>query len=244
MSKISTTHSTKLQDTNGSSRGLNTASMPADRAQANHEVGKVPKPITESLWDTPARKLGKALSRMSSRQKQPVIKLLVQENSKLQDVIVYTDGSVSTSHCQARCNYHLWRWCSLHSLNLQPNNGSGSSHPCPPLDCIKRWQSDHTCYHPHRFNELAPKSEKWNGKPRLECVNSWHPPSKTPVDILPWTCQSEGKWQQKDCWAKQPSQVACFLEDLNRWEAQDTSCEHKAMDITPLIAWWRLKRKC
>ena len=26
-------------------------------------------------------------------------------------------------------------------------------------------------HHPHRFNELATKSEKWNGKPRLECVD-------------------------------------------------------------------------
>ena len=51
----------------GSSRGLNTASMPADRAQANQGVGKVPKPIPMSLWDTPDRKLGKALLRMSSR---------------------------------------------------------------------------------------------------------------------------------------------------------------------------------
>ena len=36
----------------GLSRGLNTASMPADRAQANQVVGKVPKPI---LRDTPAK---------------------------------------------------------------------------------------------------------------------------------------------------------------------------------------------
>ena len=34
---------------------------------------------------------------------------------------------------------------------------------------------------------------KWNGKPRLECVNGRHPPSKTPVGALPWPCQSEGK---------------------------------------------------
>ena len=54
-------------------------------------------------------------------------------------------------------------------------------------------QSDHTCHHPHRFNELATKSEKWNGKPRLECVDGRHPPSKTPVGVLPWTCRSEGK---------------------------------------------------
>ena len=39
-----------------------------------------------------------------------------------------------------------------------------NSHAC--MDCLKRQQSDHTCHHPHRFNELATKSEKWNGKPR------------------------------------------------------------------------------
>ena len=32
------------------SKGLHTASMPADRAQANQGVGKVPKPILASLW--------------------------------------------------------------------------------------------------------------------------------------------------------------------------------------------------
>ena len=39
------------------------------------------------------------------------------------------------------------------------------SHPCPLLDCRKRWQSDHTSHHPHRFNELATESEKQNGSP-------------------------------------------------------------------------------
>ena len=61
------------------------------------------------------------------------------------------------------------------------------------MDCLKRCQSDHTCHHSHRFNKLATKSEKWNGKPRLDCVDGRHPPSKTPVGILPWTCRSEGK---------------------------------------------------
>ena len=32
---------------------------------------------------------------------------------------------------------------------------------------------------PHRFNEFATKSEKWNGKPRMECVDGRHQPSKT-----------------------------------------------------------------
>ena len=69
---------------------ISTASMPPDRAQANQGVGKVPKPIPVFLWDTPVRNHGKALSRMTSRQKESEIKLLFQENSKPQDVIVYT----------------------------------------------------------------------------------------------------------------------------------------------------------
>ena len=52
----------------GSHKGLNIASMPADRAQANQGVGKVHKPIPASLRDTSATKLGKTLSRMASRQ--------------------------------------------------------------------------------------------------------------------------------------------------------------------------------
>ena len=75
--------------------------------------------------------------------------------------------------------------------------GDGSSHPCPPLDCLKRWQSDHTCRHPHRFNQLATRSEKWNGKRRLECVDGRHPPLKTPVGVLHWSCRSEGKWRSR-----------------------------------------------
>ena len=55
-------------------------------------------------------------------------------------------------------------------------------------------QSDHTCHHPHRFNELAAtKSEMWNGKPSLECVNGRYPPPKTPVGVLPWTCRCDAK---------------------------------------------------
>jgi len=91
-------------------------------------------------------------------------------------------------HCQARYDYHPWRQCSLYGRNHHFANRGGSSHPCPLLDCLKRWQSEHTYHHPHRFNELAIKNiknEEWNGKPRLKCTNGWHPPSKTPVDVLP-----------------------------------------------------------
>ena len=99
--KIPTTHSMKQWKTqkdtdwdgqvlDGSSRRLSTASMLADRAQANQGVGKVPKPIPASLWvwDAPARK-------WPAGKTESEIKLLIQENSKPQDLIVYTDGSVT-----------------------------------------------------------------------------------------------------------------------------------------------------
>ena len=65
----------------GSSRGLNTASMPADRVQANQGVGKVPKPIPASLWDTPVRKLGQTLSRRPAGKTESEIKLIIQETA-------------------------------------------------------------------------------------------------------------------------------------------------------------------
>ena len=44
--------------------------------------------------------------------------------------------------------------------------------------------------------------------------------------------------EQVDRWAKQPSQVACVLENLKWWEvwSRHYTCGHKAKDITPSIA--------
>ena len=78
-------------------------------------------------------------------------------------------------------------WACYDRWKVECEAQTGSSHPRCPLDCIKRWQSDHTCHHLHRFNELATTGEKWNAKPRLKCLDGWHPPSKTPVGVLPWT---------------------------------------------------------
>ena len=108
--------------------------MPADRAQATQGVGKVPKPIPASLWDTPARKLGKALSKMASRQNR--VRDQASHSIKQQTArphTVYADGSVTRPvrvefHCQTRCEYHSWRQCSLYGLNFQLDNGGGSSH--------------------------------------------------------------------------------------------------------------------
>ena len=59
-------------------------------------VGKVLKPIPASLWDTPARKLKKALSRMASRQNWVRDQASHSRKHKTaRPQIVYTDGSVT-----------------------------------------------------------------------------------------------------------------------------------------------------
>ena len=53
--------------------------------------------------------------------------------------------------------------------------------------------------------------------------------------------------KQRNWWAKRPSHKACILEDIECWGAWDTTCWHKARDITPTIAWRReaqRERKC
>ena len=64
------------------------------------------------------------------------------------------------------------RWIAQSGLNLQLDNGGGSSHPCPSLDCLKRWQSDHTCRgagiaqwleHRTRDRKVAGSNPCWNG---------------------------------------------------------------------------------
>ena len=128
--------------------------------------------------------------------------------------------------------------CSLCRLNHQVDNGGRSSHPGWMLDCLKRWQSDHTCHHPYtsyRFSELATKSGM--GSPywhtSIHVSMFWHPPSNTHVEVLPWTCQNWREMTEQIGWqAKQPSQVVCILEDLKCWGAWGTYSGHKAKDIT------------
>ena len=132
------------------------------------------------------------------------IKLLIQENNKLQDLISHSvhwwlnhQRPVMVGlRCQARCNHHPLK--TVQPLQSQPPSWQWRWKQSPlPSTGLPQGVTNHTCHHPHRFNELATKNEKWNGKPRLECVNGWHSPLKTPVSVLPRTCQSEGKWPQK-----------------------------------------------
>ena len=133
-------------------------------------------------------------------------------------------------YCQARCDSHSWRQYSLYGLTFQLDNGGGRSHPHPPQDCLKRWQSDHTCHHPHRFStsEFATKSVKlvWDAQTGM-C--QWS-------TLILWVYRpghAGVKTEQTDWQAKQPSQVARGSEDLKCLGAWwDTTCVqwHRTID--------------
>ena len=68
----------------------------------------------------------------------------------------------------------------------------------------------------------------WNGTKSIAC--NW---------LCPENAGVKGNDRAHRLAAKQPSHVACFSEDLKCWEAWDTTCGHKAKDITTSIAWRR-----
>ena len=77
------------------------------------------------------------------------------------------------------------------------------------------------------------KKWKWNRKPTQECVNGQCPPSKTLWVYCPGHAGvKENDWAERLA-VKQPSQVACFSEDLKCWEVWDSTCRHKTKDILP-----------
>ena len=88
----------------GSSTGLNTASMPADRDQANPRSVKFWYPnrfrrlYAKTLLPENLEKQELPADKMKSE-----IMLLIQEESKLQDLTVYTEGSVTKD--QARWGF-------------------------------------------------------------------------------------------------------------------------------------------
>ena len=63
--------------------------------------------------------------------------------------------------------------------------------------------TDHTCHHPRRVSDLVTKSEKWNGKLRVACVNVQRPPLQNAVAVLPRARWSEGEGHSRDWREKQ-----------------------------------------
>ena len=79
----------------GSCTGINTASTPADRAQANQGVGKVLKPNPESLDATLLpENLGRRCQEWQAGKTDSKIKFLINKKRKTQD-LVNTVGSVT-----------------------------------------------------------------------------------------------------------------------------------------------------
>ena len=111
-------------------------------------------------------------------------------------------------------------------------HGGGSNHTCPPLDCLKRWQSDHTwpqldClrgwqsdhtwHHFHRPSELAQTNWKvqWEAQTDMcQWLTSTLENSCgcTALDVAKQTATAG----QTDWREKRPSQVACVSKDLKR----------------------------
>jgi len=108
---------------------------------------------------------------MASRQNMSGIKLLIQEKSRPQDLIaVYTDGSVTKD--QSGWGFTVKQGAATIQEDIAADTVSTSSltMEVEAVTHALRWvasrgDSRTTCHHPHRFSELATKSEKWNGKP-------------------------------------------------------------------------------
>ena len=105
--------------------------------------------------------------------------------------------------------------------------------PCLPLDCLKRWQSDHTAT--IRTDSMKVEWEVQTGMCQWSTSTFENSCGCTALDIPEWREMTD----QTDWRAKQPSQVVCFSEDLQCWGARDTTCGYKAKDITPSITWRR-----
>ena len=145
--------------------------MPSDTASSrNLKMGKGPETIPASPRDTPASKFRKALSRMAS--KSNVIR--DQLNNKQQDIIVYTDVSVTKDKSG---------WCFItvkQGATTVHEDSTDYTVSTPNLTMevgvvtyALRWiasrgdsLNDHTCHHPHRFKELA-KTKVEVGNDRL-----------------------------------------------------------------------------
>ena len=78
----------------------------------------------------------------------------------------------------------------------------------------RRWWMPHTCY---------------------SCVQPVPQYITKTLDMPEWQETTEQTGRR----AKQPSQVVCYSEDLKYWGAWDSTCRHKAKDITRLMAWRR-----
>ena len=87
------------------------------------------------------------------------------------------------------------------------------SRTCSLLDCLKKWQPDHTCNCSHIFNKLA---TNWKGKVHSGTWQCSTYSSKTPVDLQSWTCWSQGKCLSSLCNNNNNNLGTCMALNLNK----------------------------
>ena len=126
-------------------------------------------------------------------------------------------------------------------LNLQLDNGGGSSHPYPPLVCLKRWQSDHSAVILADSVSLLQKVRSNNGKPRLEYMSVV---SLFLSKLLWMYCPGHAGVKGND-WADRLAGKASIISGLHLRRSEVLKSwkhyllAHSAKDITRWIAWRR-----
>ena len=134
-------------------------------------------------------------------------------------------------------------------------SGNGSNHTCIIIlrgwiaRLPKKWHPAHTRNHSHRFNELATKSGKWNGKSRLAMYvtmfdNHWSPQRLlyiyssgcAEVNSREMTGQIDTRLAGKTSIASGSlaSRRSWSVEEL---ETQPAGTKHAAKEIISSIAW-------
>ena len=125
-------------------------------------------------------------------------------------------------------------WCHLRGRNFQLHNGNGSSHTCPVLDCLGRWQSDHTYCHFTNSVNLMQTMKILMGS------LDWH---ITVFIIHLWRClwlycSGLARVKGKPKLTPKATITSAFQNISNELETF-IACGHKTKDTTPLNIWRR-----
>lgn len=88
---------------------------------------------------------------------------------------------------------HIFLWMNICRGTLSRHQHPGPSKFFFGLSCVNLSSMKLK----NTFNGLPKQNEKQNAMPRLASVYVPHPPSKIPVDVLSWTCQSQETWLSK-----------------------------------------------
>ena len=184
------------------------------------------------------------MSKMARGKTESEIKLLIQENSKPQYLIVYTDGSVTK---------HQWGWVTVKQGATTIHEDSAAYTISTSKSTMKveavthalRWIASRGDSRTHMSSHSQIQwvcFKKWKVEWEAQ-TGMWQWSASTFKSSCGWTALDMPEWREMteeiNWLSKQPSQVVCFSEDLKCWEAWDTTCGLKAKDVTPSITWRR-----